>query len=63
MAKKPPKPKPDEDEAESQRFIEAAKALEADGGLSPTGAEEEFERLMDRAAPPKPLPEKRSRDS
>jgi hypothetical protein len=56
MAKKPPKPKPDEDEAQSQRFIEAAKALEAGGDLNPTGAEEAFEQLMDRAAPTRKPP-------
>lgn len=53
---KTPKPKPDEDEAQSRRFIETAKALEADGGLSPTEVEEAFERLVGRAAPPKRRP-------
>lgn len=53
MSKKPkPKPK-DEDEAQSARFIETAKALEADGELNPIGAEEAFERLLSKAAPPK----------
>jgi hypothetical protein len=52
MAKAPKKPPPDEDQAQSQRFIEAARALETDGELSPTGAEEAFERLLSKAAPP-----------
>jgi hypothetical protein len=52
-AKSPP---PDEDEAQSQRFIEAANAVEADGGLSPTEAEAAFEGAMRRIAPPHPQP-------
>jgi len=48
--KKPPK---DEDEAQSARFIETAKALEANGGLSPTEAGEAFERLSRVALPAK----------
>jgi hypothetical protein len=51
MAKSPKKPPPDEDEAQSRRFIETAKALEADGGLSPTEGEEALEQLLGRAAP------------
>ncbi len=56
MAKAPKKPPPDEDEDQSQRFLEAAEAAEADGGLSPTEAEEAFEVLMSKAAPKKPHP-------
>ena len=48
--KKPPK---DEDEAQSARFIETAKALEAAGDLSLTDAEGAFERLIEKALPPK----------
>ena len=53
MAKTPkPKKPPDEDEAQSRRFLETAKALEDAGELSPTGAEEAFESLLSKAAPP-----------
>jgi len=38
---------------QSRRFVEAAKAVEADGGLSPTEAAEAMERLLDRTKPPK----------
>lgn len=48
-AKKPPT----EDEAQSRRFLEMARELEADGGLSPTDAEREFDRLLGKAAPAK----------
>ncbi len=49
-AKKPPT----EDEAQSRRFLEMARELEAsDGGLSPTDAEKAFERLIGAAAPSK----------
>lgn len=53
---KTPRPKNQvEDEAQSQRFLDAAKdAGTTDGGLSPTDAERAFERLMGKAAPPKP---------
>jgi hypothetical protein len=51
---KTPKPKTsDEDEAESARFIETAKALEAAGELNLTEGERALERLMAKAAPPK----------
>ena len=53
MTTKAPKPKADEDEAQCRRFVETAKALEADGDLSPTEGEEAFERLLRKAAPPK----------
>jgi hypothetical protein len=53
MAKAPKKPPPDEDEAESQRFIETAKALEAAGDLNLTEGEGAFERLVGRALQPK----------
>jgi hypothetical protein len=56
MAKAPKKPPPDEDEAQSRRFIEDAERLTSDGDLSPTGAEEAFERLLSKAAPPKRRP-------
>jgi len=50
-AKKKP---PSEDEAQSRRFLEMTRELEAsDGGLSSTDAEAAFERLMEKAAPPK----------
>lgn len=49
---KPKKPKPD-NPAQSKRFIDAAKALEAEGGLSPTEAEERFKRTLEAIAKPK----------
>lgn len=49
MAKEPKKPPPDEDEAQSKRFLDLAKELEAAGDLSPTEGEEAFERLTRRA--------------
>lgn len=54
MAKvpRPPKgPVADEDMAQSQLFIEAARKLEADGGLSPTEGEAAFDQLLRKAAP------------
>lgn len=55
MAKAPKKPPPkDEDEEQSRRFLETAKALEDAGELSPTEDGGAFERLMSKAAPPKP---------
>jgi len=39
---------PESQEAQSQRFLEAARAIEDDGGLSPTEAAEAFERLAGR---------------
>lgn len=56
MAKAPKKPPPDEDEAQSRRFIEAAQKLEADGDLNPTEGEAEFERLLEKAAPARRRP-------
>ena len=53
---KPRKPKtrpPDEDEAQSQRFLALAHELEAAGELSPTEDGKAFERLLGKAAPPK----------
>jgi len=50
MAKAPKKPA-DEDEAQSRRFIETAKALEDAGELSPTEDGEAFEQLVGKAAP------------
>ena len=48
MAKQPRKA-PDEDEAQSQRFIEAAKALEAVGEPNLTG--DEFDRVFKKVTP------------
>lgn len=50
MAKAPKKP-PDEDEAQSRRFLETAKALEDAGELSPTDDGAAFESLLQKAAP------------
>lgn len=47
MAEKPK----DEDEAQSQRFIETAKDLEAAGELNLTEGESAFERLVGKALP------------
>lgn len=58
MAKEPKKPPPDEDEAQSKRFLDLAAELEAAGDLSPTEGEGALERLMEKAAPPKVIPEK-----
>lgn len=50
MKKPKPRPKrPDEDEAQSQRFIEAAKAIEAAGEPNLTG--DEFERVFRTVTP------------
>ena len=51
MAKAPKRPPPNEDEAQSRRFIETAKALEAAGELNPTEAGEAFERVLRKAVP------------
>lgn len=48
MTKKPPPP--EEDEEQSRRFIETARALEADGDLNLTDGEADFERLLEKAA-------------
>lgn len=46
----PKKTDPLMDQAEqSRRFVEAARAIEADGGLSPTEAVETFNQLLGRA--------------
>ncbi len=45
------KPK-DEDEAQSQRFLDLAKELEDAGDLSPTEDGAALERLFEKAAPP-----------
>ena len=47
------KPPPLEDAEQSRRFLEAARELEADGGLNPTDGEKAFERLLKKAAPTK----------
>ncbi len=47
-----PKPKNAvEDEAQSKRFLELAKELEADGGRSLTEAARRFDRLIGKALP------------
>ena len=51
MAKAPKRPPPEEDEAESLRFIEAAKALEAAGELNLTEGEAAFERASRKILP------------
>jgi chorismate mutase len=42
-----------EDADQSRRFLEMARELEADGGLSPTEAEGAFDRLFKAAVPKK----------
>jgi hypothetical protein len=54
MAKEPKKSPPDEDEAQSKRFLDLANELEAAGDLNPTEGNEAFERLVGKAAPPRP---------
>jgi hypothetical protein len=49
MTTKAPKPKADEDEAQRRRFIETAKALEADGDLSFTEGKAASDRLFKKA--------------
>jgi hypothetical protein len=53
-AKRKPKHPPDEDEAQSRRFLAAAAEIEAAGGLSPTEADAEVSRSIGkaRAIPP-----------
>jgi len=51
---KPKTPRPakrDEDEAQSKRFLDLARDLEAAGDLNLTEGEEAFERLLRKAAP------------
>lgn len=55
MAKKKAPPKM-EDEDQSRRFMEAARAIEAAGGLSPTEGAAALERMVGKAAPPKRRP-------
>lgn len=45
-------PKGDEDEAQSKRFLNLVRELEAAGDLSPTEAEGLFDALVDKALPP-----------
>lgn len=45
------KPPPLEDEAQSKRFIEAVRQIEAAGGLSQEEAERAFEDLAARVSP------------
>lgn len=56
MAKTPRKTPADEDEAESRRFVETAREMEADGDLNLTEGEEAFERLIGKALPAKKPP-------
>lgn len=56
MAKKPKRP-PNEDEAQSQRFIDLAHELEAEGDIDPEKAEEAFERVAAQAIRPVPRKE------
>lgn len=53
MTAKKRAPPRDEDEAQSKRFLDLASELEAAGDLSPTEGERAFERLVDKALPPK----------
>ena len=53
MTKHMPKPPPDEDEAQSQRFIELAHELEAKGELSPDDDGSAVDRLLRKVAPPR----------
>jgi hypothetical protein len=53
MTDKKKPPPGDEDEAQSKRFLDLASELEAAGDLSPTEGEEAFERLVEKALPPK----------
>lgn len=46
MTQKKAKPKAHEDPEQSRRFIEAANAIEAGGGLSHTEAEQVVDRLL-----------------
>lgn len=50
MTKAKPKKAPDEDEAQSLRFMEEAEKATVDGGLSPTEVEAEFEGTFRRVA-------------
>jgi chorismate mutase len=47
---------PDEDEAQSRRFMEEAEKTAADGGLSPTEVEGFFEGAMSKIVPKKQRP-------
>lgn len=42
---------PDEDEAQSKRFIEAVRQIEADGGLSREEAEQALDKLIESTVP------------
>jgi hypothetical protein len=55
MTAKPKRPR-DEDEAQSQRFIELARELEAEGDLDLEKADEAFAKLADKVLPPKERP-------
>ncbi|MFI4976370.1 MAG: hypothetical protein ACHP84_17690 [Caulobacterales bacterium] len=52
MAKPRPKKPPVEDEAQSQRFIDLAHELEAEGDIDPHGAEQAFERAAAKVIRP-----------
>jgi hypothetical protein len=50
MAKAPKKALPDEDEAQSRRFMEAARELEAAGELNLTAGEDALNRLVSQTS-------------
>lgn len=49
-AKRKPKRQKTEDPEQSRRFLKAAAEIEAGGGLSPTEAEAEVRRALERVA-------------
>lgn len=51
------RPQKDEDPEQSKRFLDLAHELEAAGDLSPTEDAGRFERLLDKALPPKKRPQ------
>ena len=53
MAKEPKKPPPDEDPAQSKRFLDLAAELEAAGDLNLIDAGGQFRKAFERAIPEK----------
>jgi hypothetical protein len=53
MSRRPKKPPPIEDEAQSKRFMDLAHELEAAGELSADESGAAFERLSRKVMPPK----------
>ncbi len=43
---------PESQEAQSQRFLETARAIEADGGLSPTEVSDAMDKVLSRLSSP-----------